>query len=268
MSPGEGVPWGPRSVDKTSNQGALGGPWRSHNDRRLRWWLDASYPDRIAGRIDPETPMDRKAKREGSSPLKGKSVARLDDPSLSETDRKLLAIFFERLPDRLPGHYYRASLTNLLDPSLAGGYVQLEQLELRVARRPKVLAEAHQRYEKARRSQDQRNLTEAEALLQRVTDAGIVVEEAARVTRAVYEWVLSELDREGFRLDVEPAERVKLREQKRDESRMEAARAKFIIERKKRSNDAAAVKATAAETGYSASQIRRMTVDLRDPAQK
>ena len=222
--------------------------------------------------------MDRKAKREGSSPLKGKSVARLDDPSLSETDRKLLAIFFERLPARLPAHYYRAALTNLLDPSLAGGYVQLERLELQAARRPKMLAEAKARYEKVVKAtpRSQRSfarnpgtprdpVVEAACLLERVTDAGIVVEEAARVTRTVYEWVLDELAREEFRLDVEPAERVKVREQKRDESRMEAARAKFIVERKKRGNDAAAVKATAADTGYSASQIRRMTVDLRAP---
>ena len=44
---------------------------------RLKWWLDADYPNRIQGRIDPETPMD-KTKRGGNVLLKAASQDRVD----------------------------------------------------------------------------------------------------------------------------------------------------------------------------------------------
>ncbi|MDP9485745.1 MAG: hypothetical protein M3Q49_08185 [Actinomycetota bacterium] len=202
---------------------------RRHNDLSLRDWLDSTYPERIAGRVDPETPMSKKMRREARVPLKSGVLRRLDDPSLYASDRQLLEIFFGRLSAQKPYHYYAAALTNLLDPTLAGGYVELERLEL----------------------------------LARREGASPIITEAARITRAAYEFVLDELECEGFELDVEPADRAKIRELKRDENRIEKARSIFVTERKKHGDDTRAIKKTAAETGYSLSQIRRMTVDLR-----
>jgi hypothetical protein len=236
---------------------------REWNDQRLRWWLDASYPDRIVGRVDPETPMDRKSKREGTDPLKQKSIDRLDDESLSQSDRVLIRLFFVRLPLEMPPHYYMAAHENLLDPTLAGGYAQLEHLEARAGRRSGALSDLLKGYENARKEKDIDEARKAKEKLERAMNADLVVAEAAKITRAAYEWVLDRLEKMSFWLDVEPSERVKPRELVRDQHRQELARTEFERQRRKRKNVTQAIKATAEATGYGEWQLWKLTEDLR-----
>jgi hypothetical protein len=76
----------------------------------------------------------------------------------------------------------------------------------------------------------------------------------ANITRGDFDFVPGELDAGGFKLDVEPSERTRLRDVQRDEGRAEKARAKFVRKQKKRSNVTQAVKKTAAKSSYSERQ--------------
>ena len=115
---------------------------REHNRSRLKWWVDADYPNRIQGRIDPETPMD-KTKRGGSILLNARSQDRIDafykarrlkgqasdeQRRRALTDDYLLGLWLEWLPEQ---HPLRASAARqvLLSESTAGGMVELERLE-------------------------------------------------------------------------------------------------------------------------------------------
>lgn len=206
--------------------------------------------------------MSKKTRREARVPLKSGVLRRLDDPSLHASDRVLLDIFFGRLPAQKPYHYYRAAAENLLDPTLAGGYVQLERLELQAGRRPDLMG-ALKRHEKAVQKDDFEAARKERDKLLRLAESGLLIAEAARITRAAYEFVLDELDRDGYELDVEPADRAKIRELNRDEERREKARAVFVREQKRQANVTQAIRATAAETGYSERQLWTMTEDLR-----
>ena len=71
------------------------------------------------------------------------------------------------------------------------------------------------------------------------------------------------LDADDFKLDVEPSERVRLRDLQRDESRVEKARAEFVRQQKKGSSVTQAFKKTAEVPSYSERQIWTMIEDLR-----
>lgn len=177
---------------------------REHNASRLSWWLDADYPERIQGRMPPDTVLESR-KLEGSVLLKKDALARIDDyyrlkhgldengrPMSNqarewyerrfETDNILLYLtdrYLRDLADNVPREnrarfrlMYRAMHAICLNESAAGGMVELERLE-------KIGKNNH------------------------------TIRTATQFARAAIEEILDELQRRNFRLEVAEDKRSK-----------------------------------------------------------
>lgn len=177
---------------------------RDHNASRLTWWLDAEYPERIQGRMPPETVLESR-KLTGSVLLKKDAVSRIDDyyrlkhgmdengrPMSNQarewyerrvqTDDVLLYLTDRYLRDKADtakdedrARYllmYRAMRSVCLNEYTAGGYVELERLE-------KLGKNNH------------------------------TIRTVAGFARAAIEEILNELDRRNFRLEVSEDKRSK-----------------------------------------------------------
>lgn len=191
---------------------------REHNRARLKWWLDADYPNRIQGRIDPETPMD-KTKRGGSVLLKAASQDRIDafykarrlkgqasdeQRRRALTDDYLLGLWFEWLPEQ---HPLRASAARqvLLSENAAGGMVELERLEKLVR-------------DSADKKKQKKRLREPVDL--------ISVRQVCELARDAFEKVLDQTVSDGFMLEVDEDIRASNRFEAHNQDRGEDARAR------------------------------------------
>lgn len=179
---------------------------REHNASRLTWWLDYDMPERIQGRMPPDTVLESR-KLTGAVLLKKGAVARLDDYYLLkhgmdengrplsnqarewygrrvETDDVLLYLtdrYLRDKADEVPDEgstrlryllMHRAFRAVCLDEYTAGGMVELERLE-------KLGKNNH------------------------------TIRTVAGFARAAIEEILDELDRRGFRLEVAEDKRSK-----------------------------------------------------------
>ena len=177
---------------------------RRHNSARLRYWLDADYPNRIQGRMPPETVLESR-KFEGSVLLKKGAYDRLDDhykaklgkdeegiplserdrdwhQRRSETDDVLLYLtdrYLREKADEVPANerarYYlmhRAMRQVCLSENTAGGFVELERLE-------------------------------------KLGKNNYTIRTVADFARKAIEEILDELDRRDFRLEVQEDKRAR-----------------------------------------------------------
>jgi hypothetical protein len=189
---------------------------REHNRARLRWWLDADYPNRIQGRIDPETPMD-KNKRGGSVLLMARSQDRIDafykarrlkgrasdeQRRRALTDDYLLGLWLEWLPEQ---HPLRASAARqvLLSESAAGGMVELERLEKLV--------------------EDSADEKKMRKLLRKPVDL-VSVRQVAELARDAFEKVLGQTVADRFMLEVDEDIRAANKLEAHHQDRTEEAR--------------------------------------------
>lgn len=196
---------------------------RQKNESSLKDWLNNTWPSRFGSRLDPDTQVRGKAKLDGSDPLNVTNTKRLDDESQADTDAKLRELFFVRLPKHKHPLFYTAAREWLLYPNAPGGYVVLERLES--------------------------GSTEAKAI--------------GSLCRAAFEYILDELEREDFTLNVPIDKAPKLRDVKTESVRQNTLRDVYAEERRKVSSDSEAIRATVKRSGYSRSQVERLTVDMR-----
>lgn len=228
---------------------------RSHNAARLRWWLDADFPNRIQGRIDPETPMD-KNKRGGNVLLKAASQDRIDafyrarrlkgrasdeERRRALTDDYLLGLWFAWLPEQ---HPLRASAARqvLLSEHSAGGMVELERLEKLAA--------------------DSKDEKRAKKELREPVEL-VAVEQVCELARDAFEKVLDQTVHDGFMLevdeDIRAANKLEAHHQERGEVaglRDERVRERFAVLRGKYHSQASAVRQLAAEFDRDRETIR------------
>ncbi|QIN79612.1 hypothetical protein GBA65_14990 [Rubrobacter marinus] len=189
---------------------------REHNGPRLRWWLDADYPNRIQGRIDPETPMD-KTKRGGNVLLNARSQDRIDayyearrlkgrasdeQRRRALTDDYLLGLWLEWLPEQ---HPLRASAARqvLLSENAAGGMVELERLEKLV--------------------KDSADKKKMKKLLREPVDL-VSVRQVCELARDAFEKVLEQTVSDEFMLEVDEDIRASNRLEAHHQDRTEEAR--------------------------------------------
>lgn len=228
---------------------------RAHNAARIRYWLDSDYPNRIQGRIDPETPMD-KNKRGGNVLLKASSQDRVDafyrarrlkgrasdeERRRALTDDYLLGLWFVWLPEQ---HPLRASAARqvLLSEHTAGGMVELERLEKLAA--------------------DSRDEKKAKKAL-RDPVILVAVEQVCELARDAYEKVLEQTVLDGFMLevdeDIRAATKLEAHHQERGEVarvRDEHLRERFAVLRGAYHSQPAAVRKLAREFDRSADTVR------------
>lgn len=228
---------------------------RDHNRARLVWFLNGDYPNRIQGRIDPETPMD-KAKRGGSVPLKARTLDRIDafyrarllkgnasdeERRRALTDDYLLGLWFVWLPEQ---HPLRASAARqvLLSENTAGGMVELERLERLV--------------------KDSADKKKMKKLLREPVDL-ISVRQVCELARDAFEKVLEQTVDDEFMLEVDEDIRASNRLEAHHQDRTEEARNRdgeirdrFAVLRGAYHSQPAAVRQLAAEFGRSFDTVR------------
>ncbi len=194
------------------------------NTSAIKDWLDSTLPELHPGSHNPEQQFSGKHRGESRVLLKSRAIYRLDSPTRQASHRKLLRLMSES-DSKLAteDHIAHSALTQFVFGEPAG-YQALLALE---------------------RKQTPESL--------------LIAEFCRRGIEKVLDW----LEEEGHWLDVPPVPRAKVREHMRTEGRVEKARAEFIRQHEKRKNVTRAVKATAAETGYSERQIWTVTEDLR-----
>lgn len=203
---------------------------RENNDGALQDYLDVAYPAGQPGSPDPDMLMD-KTKSESRVPLKEAMLKRIERKSERESDELLHRLMVEpgcRLAREDPQAHSALSQFVLGAPH---GYKALTLLEREAHRDP---------------------FSQASAV--------------APYLRRGYERVLDYLDNCDHWLSVPSIPRVEVRAERHADARRDDARAMFLRKSEASGDAASAIKDTARETGYSRSQIRRITEDLRDHA--
>lgn len=172
---------------------------RLHNLHRVEWWLNRQYPDRIAGRMPPDTVLESR-KLEGNVLLKAGAFDRVDDYYMLKSGRDPLgAPLSEREKDWLERRY---------DTDVFLLYMTDQYLRERAE--DESLGAARARWQLMHRASREILLNQYEAggyvyleRLERLGKNNHTIRTAAGFARAVIDEILDECERRSFRLEVE-----------------------------------------------------------------
>lgn len=179
---------------------------REHNADRLAWWLDGEFPDRIAGRMPPDTVLESR-KLEGSVLLKKDAYNRVDDyyrlkHGVDENGRPL--------SNHARKWYERRVATDHVLLYLTDRYLRdkADNLETPEADRTRLLL-IHRAMRHVCLSESAAGgMVELERL-EKLGKHNHTIRTVAGFARAAIEEILDELDRRDFRLEVAEDKRSK-----------------------------------------------------------